>query len=412
MEWEHESKIIDSIRIICKRSQNEDFVFFEEFFKLCGIFVIRCAEPQIPHLSEDDEEYTDYELDITHNFGWMVQKENEKMMLKKAIEMVYGGNRSFRDELSYLAPVYVNHDLKLHNMRERYFYAPVFSRVYESLANFRAAVRELEETKINGRHVKYFRISCQHKINVLLGKLHKEKEYSGYMLIADALNLCGRERGYTQGYLLAGIVADGDLQFLNDSIHFYDNAFTGKKEIDAYIHYRKGRYYEKIDHDEERALTEYRKAYRMDQSNYRALFKVAIIELSIGEMYMDYRYIRRSISTFREIPELLYDDIENCNLLPIQLEYLAKTYKNLYDIYDIWMERKSSAMQALYELCDLERMIDEDAFFDHFFGDGEKADEERRLLKCHLNLVYYKDERDTIDNDYYINKRGKIDYVK
>ncbi len=410
MEWEHGSKIIDSIRIICNQSQNEDFAFFEEFFKLCGIFVIRCVETQISHLSEDDEGYTDYELDITHNFRWMAHRENEKVMLRNAIDTVYGGNRVVKDELSYLAPVYVNHDLKLHNMRERYFYTPVFPRVYESLEKFRDAFRELEKIKINGRHVKYFRISCQHKINALLGKLHKEKEFSGYSLIADALDLYVREGVYPQRYLLAGIVADGDLQYLNDSIHFYDNAFTGKREIDAYIHYRKGRYYEKIDHDEESALTEYRKAYRMDQSNYRALFKVAIIELSIGEMYMDYRYIQRSISAFREIPELLYNDIRNCNLLPIQLEYLAKTYKNLYDIYDIWMERKSSAMQALYEFCDLDKMIDKDAFFDNFFGD--EADEERRLLKRHLNLDYYKDERDTIDNDYYINKRGKIDYVK
>lgn len=416
MEQKTGDKNIDSISIVCDASQNAIFVFYEEFFKLCGIYVIKK-----PVYSFDDSDGTENyvpvnRLDITQDRK-IEDREDGQKRLESAIEGTHYVS-GVKRQLSELSKVYLNNNLMYCNAMERYFYAPTRERLEGCLAYFRGAVKELRgicENNIceNGRYVKYFMTICQHKINVLLGKLRRKKEYDGLRLINKAIGLCAREKGYVQGYILAGNIADGDLNYLNYSIDFYSKALTGVSAIDAYIYYRRGRYYEKIEHDEARALKDYRKAYQFDRNNYRALFKVAFLEMNQGRyyMYVDDVYMRRAVMDFLEIRKIMYADILNRDLMPIQLEYLTKTYKKLYEIYDIWLEERYSAMRVLEKLCDLEQLVNSNEFFSDFFP-KESAEKEKSLLKQYLHLDFYKEKMDIIEQDYIINERGKRTYVK
>lgn len=409
MEQKTRDKIIDSIIITCDASQNAIFVFYEEFFKLCGIYVIKRTVKQSDYSDEKKGYVPDNELNITQDRKIENKKDGQKR-LERAIEGTHYGY-GIKRQLAELSKVYLKNGLMYHNTMERYFYSPTRDRLEHCLAGFRGAVEDLQGISEYGRYVKYFIIICQHKINVLLGKLRRKKEYDGFRLINRAIGLCMREKGYVQGYILAGNIADGDLNYLNYSIDFYNRAFTDVSSIDAYIYYRRGRYYEKIEHDEERALKDYRKAHELDPYNYRVLFKVAYFEMNQGRFHLNDMYMRRAVRDFLEIREIMYTDILEHDLMPIQLEYLTKTYKKLYEIYDFWLEERYSAMRVLQKLCELEYVIDSNNFFPGFFPE-EFAETEKSLLKQYLQLDLYKEKMKIIEQDYFINERGKKTYVR
>lgn len=404
--WNGETRIknIDSIRIICNVSQNAVFEFYEEFFKLCGIYVIKTRGDLTDSSDKMGNYFPNNVLNITQE-GKIKNIDDGRYRLVNAIKKIHYEER-IKCQLLEILEIYLDNDLMYHNAMERYFYAPTHERLESCLAGFRGAVEAVRDIQKDERYVEYFEILCQHKINVLLGKLRRKKEYDGFWLINRAIGLCMRERGYIQGYILAGIIADGDLNYLNYSVDFYNKAFTGVSAIDAYIYYRRGRYYEKIEHDEEKALKDYQKAHQLDPDNYRVLYKVAFLEMNQGRRYLNDMYMRRAVRDFLKVCEIMGDDISERDLMPIQLEYLTKTYKKLYDIYDIWLEERYSAMQVLQRLYGLEQIVNNDIFFNNFFPE-KIAEEEKGLLNRYLRLAFYKEKWEIIEQDYIINERGK-----
>ena len=406
---------MNNINIICGESENEIFLFFAEFFKSCGIYVIKSVGESYESYQEAEETegfIPDGVLDIRCGFRWLDERRNDKKkaeLLNAVLEKTCAGNAALLDELEQLVTIYVENALVRHNMMERYFYAPDSDRVKQCLSGFCKAYEELRQIERKGKHSRYFTIMCQHKINSLSGKLRKKKEYDGYTLIKEAVQLNEDDSGFIQGYILAGIIADGDLNYLTYSIDFYEKALMRTQEKDpirAYIFYRKGRYYEKIDHNYEKALEDYRMAYRLSPDNYRALYKVALLELQKGYQQADISCIIKAERNFFRLRDLMLEDIKNHDLEPIQLEYLTKAYKKLYEINDIWLDDKEIARLVLELLGGLDVIINTDTFFDKFFC--AEAENERKMLIEHLNINAYKRERLKIVNSSQKDKRNIV----
>lgn len=381
------------INIICNEAENENFLFFAEFFKLCGIYVIKSVGKPYCDLEESGGYIPDSTLDIRTEYRWLDDRENQDLLFQRMLGALFNNNYGTYVELTAISRVYLRNNLMHYSMLERYFYAPFSGRVEECLEGFWKAYKEIMALELQeGRiHIQYFMIVCQHKINMLLGKLRRKKVFDSRELIRGAIGLyeADPERNFYQGYVLAGIIADGDLKYLTQSITYYRRAFqcTEKNEpIRAYIEYRRGRYYEKVICDEGRAWEAYNRAYALAPSNYRILFKKAFVELDEGYILQDRGYIELARRDFHSLYLLLREDLKNNNLEPIQLEYLTKTYKNLYEIYDLWMENKANANQLLEEINNLDRVIYMDTFFDNIFQKESKARMERELLIRHLDI--------------------------
>lgn len=384
---------LKDINIICNQSENENFLFFAEFFKMCGIYVIKSVGGPYNELEESKGYIPDAELDLRERFQWLNNRKEEKEILDEALKVACKGDEQLFLELGSLVNIYIDNNLMICNMMERYFYAPQLTRVEKVLQGFQVAYEELRELE-EGRYVDYFGLLCQHKINSLLGKLRRKKLYDSHMLISEAVQLGEKYQHFTQGYILAGILADGDLNYLTYSIIYYNRAFDvaeGMDPVKAYIDYRRGRYYEKINHDVESALDLYEEAYKKDPFNYRILYKKALLELDKGYIWQEKFYIELAKQDFYQLYQLMYGDIIHNNLEPIQLEYLTKTFIKLYEIYDVWLEKKEKARQILKKLGSLDHIIYTDAFFSNIFQDESKAREERNYLIQHLNINIYKE---------------------
>lgn len=400
------------INIICNESENENFLFFAEFFKLCGIYVIKSVRKPYNELDESKGYIPESILDIRREYKWLDDRENEALLLQRMLRVLCKNNNETYSELTELSNIYLCNNLMVYSMLERYFYVPSQKRLEECLEKFQTAYKNIKMLRQQERriHVQYFMLVCQHKINMLLGKLRRKKKFDSRELIRNAIGLYGidPEQNFYQGFVLAGIIADGDLMYLTQSITYYRRALQCTKEkepIRAYIVYRVGRYYEKVVCDEGKAWEAYNKAYDLAPSNYRILFKKAFIELDEGYIWQDRIYIELARKDFHRLYLLLYKDLINNNLEPIQLEYLTKTYKNLYEIYDLWMDNKANANQILEEISNLDRVIYMDTFFDNIFQIESKARTEREFLIQHLDIKGYKNP-DSIIIDGNKHKRG------
>lgn len=394
----HEQEVgrVNNINIICDESENEQYLLLAEFFKLCGIFVIKTVRDSYEELRQSDSKWVpDQVLDIRRGNESQKNVADDRLFLLNSIKRLGLENYEDIEELEELADIYIDNKLKQHSMKERYFYDPSHERIKKCVEGFEQAYEDiltLLQTKEAGRYKEYFSLTCLRKINSLRGKLRIEKIENGYTLIKKAVQLSAKYEDFAQGYILAGIIADGDLNYLTYSIHFYKKALAEIKKappVCAYVYFKIARYYEKIEYDEEKALKKYYEAYKLDKQNYRALYKIALLELNKGYICWEDSYIRIAMEDFNSIYTIMYNDLKNKNLEPIQLEYLVKTYKKLYEIYDIWLYEKRSAEQALQSLCSFEEIIDGNCFFDAFFG-NEEAKQERRSLKKHLDLQIYK----------------------
>lgn len=389
---------LKDINIICNQLENENFLFFAEFFKMCGIYVVKSTGKPYSQLEESEGYTPDAVLDLREKFQWLNNRGQENKLFVEALKDVCKGDEQLFSELGSLVDIYIDNNLMLCNMMERYFYAPNPNRVEKILEGFQAAYKSLE--KLNkGRYVDYFGLICRHKINSLRGKLRRKKIYDSRTLISEAVQLGEKYQEFTQEYILAGIIADGDLNYLTYSIIYYNRAYDVAKPAEpakAYIEYRRGRYYERIDHDVENALKAYTEAYKKSPSNYRILFKKAFLELDKGYIWQEILYTELAKQDFYQVYLLMCDDINNNNLEPIQLEYLTKTLKKLYEIYDVWLEKKENARQILSRLGLLDYVINADTFFDNIFQNVNEAKEERALLIQHLNINAYKESESPV----------------
>ena len=128
--------------------------------------------------------------------------------------------------------------------------------------------------------------------------------------------------------LLKGIVCGIDKAFAQESGVYYKRALDnmGKKKYTSYPHYLYGRYWERTMKDIIEAKKYYQISYELNELEYRAIYKLAIIAKREG------RY-EESLRWFRKICSILSDKEKDNYLQPKEYEYLSKAYFEISKLY-------------------------------------------------------------------------------
>lgn len=137
-------------------------------------------------------------------------------------------------------------------------------------------------------------------------------------------------------------IVDDDMKI--DSIADFRKAvlMIGDKSYTSYLRFRMGRYYQYILKKPDKSRMQFEKAYEMDSNNYRAVFKLAMIEL-------DNKNDEKALEYLQKIIDIL-DCKKNTKVLqPIECAYLFKAYKfrgKIYlknDQYDVCLREMKEA---------------------------------------------------------------------
>lgn len=128
--------------------------------------------------------------------------------------------------------------------------------------------------------------------------------------------------------LLKGIVCGIDKAFAKESGVYYKRALDnmGKKKYTSYPHYLYGRYWERTMKDITEAKKYYQISYELNELEYRAIYKLAVIAKREGQY-------EESLRWFQQIRSILSDK-EGINYLqPKEYEYLSKAYFEISKLY-------------------------------------------------------------------------------
>ncbi|MCD7882746.1 MAG: hypothetical protein LUI87_03420 [Lachnospiraceae bacterium] len=378
-----------NINIIINPADNANYLFFAEFFKLCGVFVVKSEAKPFEDTTYAGASLTEPEthLDIRKKWHWSdIEVDdrweiNEKYLLNEAIRSVFKADQEVIPcALDVLADAYVEADLVHWNCLERYFYDPSPSRLKRCRSAFFKAIAILEKCTKHSVQTdvwyRYFLINCKNKVNNLCQKLGKEPRFNVGELLDGAFLLGLTNSNCRQGYVLTANVADSYWQYYSTSRIFYERAKNLDSFWDAYVSYRLGRYYEKMEDDREKALEFYKKSFSLAPWNYRSLYKVALLDFSKGN-------VTDATAEFIKMDQIFQNETKYLNYQPIHLEYLIKSYRRLEEIYRVWWEEPKLALYMENAVQKLGKVIANNRFFDEFFrspNDEDWTSEEKYAL--------------------------------
>lgn len=83
---------LKDINIICNQSENENFLFFAEFFKMCGIYVVKSTGKPYSQLEESEGYTPDAVLDLRKKFQWLNNRGQENKLFVEALKDVCKGD--------------------------------------------------------------------------------------------------------------------------------------------------------------------------------------------------------------------------------------------------------------------------------------------------------------------------------
>lgn len=133
---------------------------------------------------------------------------------------------------------------------------------------------------------------------------------------------------YFGAYAIKALAEIVDDEMKIDSIADFRKAVVmiGDKSYTSYLRFRMGRYYQYVLKKPDKSRMQFEKAYEMDSNNYRAVFKLAMIEL-------DDKNDEKALEYLQNIIDIL-DCKKNTKVLqPIECAYLFKAYKFRGKIY-------------------------------------------------------------------------------
>lgn len=286
-----------NINIIINPADNSNYLFFAEFFKLCGVFVVKSeSEPfEKTAFAGAPQSAPEKQLDIRKKWCWSdipadgQWEMNEKTLLYNAVQSVFKADQeTVPAALGILVKAYVEADLVHWNCLERYFYNPTQERLISCRSAFFKAISILKKCKARTVQkdvwYQFFLVSCKNKVNILCQKLGKKTHFNVGTLLDEAFSLGLDYIDCRQGYVLTANIADSHWQYYSASRIFYERAKKLDGFWDAYIYYRMGRYYEKMEDDKGQALAVYKQSLSLAPWNYRSLYKVALLNYSNGNI--------------------------------------------------------------------------------------------------------------------------------
>ena len=327
-------EVVSNINIICTKDQNDVFALYCEFFKLCGLFVIKSIDR--PYQEEDITFEPERVLDIRDKKYVWTDVKNKKIRSKDLIVFLINAIKEVgleeRWNLEDLAEIYVNNNLMRVNILDRFYYKDI-EYAGKCIIYLRNAVDSIEKNILNIENNKvpfcaqFFCATCKLKINRFGKKIGGEEPYPTVILMDEVLSIDSEKERFIQKYVLVSMIAGRDSKYQTMEKHYLSKAMKQKGPQKGYLEYRIGQYYENIEKNDIQALECYTCAYRDLKRNYRALYKIAKLYLKMGKE-------DDAIKFFQEIVKIIGSDVngELRLLQPIQIEYIYITYLQIFQL--------------------------------------------------------------------------------
>lgn len=386
-------KKLRTIRITHDITNRIEFLFFAEFFRMCGVYVgeyIYDKTHQNKEINiEDSVGEEDFDVDLyvgSERAGNMPKGILPEMVIYyQDIQTIIPNNIFLQTEqqqmstltnvinsigiladeapiFNKLGSIYVSNNLMLHLANQQYYRMNVnihdeaieaFSKAYDSINN-------INNMDYNTRY-HYAKIYCANKANLACSHRHYSMKYRIEDLVLQCQEILKQESEFFNVWTLIGLVYEQASECGRQAINAFLHAL---KEEDSHsyvshIYYFMGKRYEPYAANREDMIKCFNDAYR-NKPRYRNLYKLAIID------YQDKKY-EEALQRFEEIKGFLSEKRKRNLLDPLEVEYFYKICSMACFICYRCLEQYEAAIKWGEEACKIYAELQANLYFKKFY---------------------------------------------
>ena len=426
-------KNFKSIKIIHNIENRIEFLFFAEFFRLCGIFVgeyiyyapeyaenIKSGEIDVEdsvreiEYAREPQDECDAELyvglDISDSMGIF---SNNTVFLRKSWDFVLGNEYSkhfseldnniqeeiLRHILKELAGVleekgipldlktfnkigyiYVKYHLMKYLADMQYFrvYCDRHTRALDVFSNVESELREIcNNTQENNRYYNYARIYCASKANSAGIYNRIGIPYAVEELVNECRKLINSETDFSNASVLLGLIYENLPQYSHEAIKAFEQALeTVEPYRYAYhIYYWLGKRYEVYDSRLKYAEKMYLRA-NDHKERFRNFYKLGMINFKLDQYEESVEYFKKTLQQLNLKKQEQYLD-------PLEINYYYKSSSMISYIYCFCREDPEKAIKYSNKAIKLIRSLENNRYFKDFYNN--EADTYQSITKEQIN---------------------------
>lgn len=357
--------MIESVKIIHEELKGGGYRFLADYFRLAGVYVSECILKNYEKKGDfsaviiiksglGNEEVTqlsgtyDYVVvmeDISLNCEKQEKIDYLSTLFEKIAEINPNVWQKEIEALKIIAQVYVEYDLLYHRNVFSYFYekADLVQNAQNCLVD--AYLFLSEEMKKDGNiraHLIYAKIMLVRYINETCQFLNQYFLFDTGKCLKELDRALSLEPSFSNVYLLKAMLTEIDENFKYESKTYYELGLKNMEDLyfASYPYYRFGRYYEKVIKDETKAREYYEKAIRINDREYRAIYKLILYAKKDGKY-------QEAIENCKKICNILMVKKEENYLQPREYEYLFKAYWEMVKIYRNYLSDTEALNEAV-----------------------------------------------------------------
>ena len=339
---------IYTVRLIRENKQAIQGIYLKEFWKLCGVYVRE-------YVTDNDllqQKELEQEVDCNIYFGKIMQTKWQNRAKAKYDFLLNLGNAkifntttrrgnlgdclqnllvnmgeelSWDEELKHefqkILDMFIECDYAYNEYKFHLFVSQMKNSRDGLLGVYKNCLNQLldDGRLMEGQYIRFAYINCARKYE----RICTEDEKIGYFekrdLMCEAHKLTERDDKFTSGDMLAGMIGLSYRPLWDEGEAYLKNAIEKEKEQKhcAFMYYALGHFYEWQRGNLEKAWKEYEKIEKVDDQNYRMIYKMACREVRNGEL-------EEAIKTFKSIYEKMKRLSDSKWISPIELEYYYK----------------------------------------------------------------------------------------
>ena len=412
-------KNFKSIKIIHNIENRIEFLFFAEFFRLCGIFVgeyIYYAPGYVENIerrdTEDEDSIREIEyarepqdecdaelyvgLDISDFMGFF---SNNTVFLKKSWDLVLGNVYSehfsglgdgIQEKIlclvlkelacvleekgilldlktfNTIGQIYVKYHLMKYLADMQYFrvYCDKHTKALRVFSNVESQLREkCNNTQKNNRYYNYARIYCASKANSAGIYNRLGIPYAVDELANECKKLINLETDFSNASVLLGLIYENLPAYSHEAIKAFKQALeTVEPYRYAYhIYYWLGKRYEAYDSRLKYAEKMYLRA-NDHKERFRNFYKLGMINFKLNQYEESVEYFKKTLQQLTLKKQEQYLD-------PLEINYYYKSSSMISYIYCFCREEPEKAIKYGILAKSLIENMDENRYFEDFYKD-------------------------------------------
>lgn len=358
-----------SIRIIHNIDNKIEFIFFAEFFRLCGIYVgeyIFDSKKKNEEINLEDANSQDcFDADIfvglsevssgdkekfmsdtiwlkelwenfvsdTHikHFSAMQQQPQKELLLAVLNELCETLRQKdilfAKDEFEMLAGYYVDYNLMFHFLNLQY-YRFQYTEQEETIQTLTKLKKIFDNENIKGkRSMQYASLYCATKANVASFYQRQEFLYPIEELEQECMWLIENYRDFSNAWVLLGLIYEHDMLYSREAVYAFERALIYEQDHSyaSHIYYWIGKRYEAYRSNREDAIENYKKAAEK-KTRFRNIYKIATY-------YVEKNQYESAIMCFEKIILYLQEKLARKYLDPLECEYYYKAHSMIAHCY-------------------------------------------------------------------------------